>query len=83
MNTIKKQISLRILSAVTAPTEARVARLMQREGISRKYALQRIGAQKSNEYFAEHCDFTLDNAGTMAEFEQKCRDFFTEELKHV
>ena len=69
--------------AVTAPTEARVARLMQREGISREYALQRIGAQKSNEYFAEHCDFTLDNAGTMAEFEQKCRDFFTEELKHV
>lgn len=69
--------------AVTAPTEARIERLMRREGISREYALQRIGAQKSNEYFAERCDFVLENTGTMAEFEQKCREFFTEELKHV
>ena len=69
--------------AVTAPTEDRVRRLMLREGIDRDYALQRIGAQKSNEYFAGHCDYTLENNGTMAEFEQKCKDFFTEVLKDV
>ena len=56
---------------------------MQREGITRDYALQRIHAQKSNEYFAEHCDYVLENTGTLAEFEQKCKDFFTEVLKDV
>ena len=69
--------------AVTAPTEARIERLMQREKITRDYALQRIRAQKSNEYFAQHCDYVLDNAGTLAEFEEKCEKFFTEVLKNV
>ena len=69
--------------AGTAPTEARVERLMQREGISREYALQRIGAQKSNDYFADHCDYVLENDGTLAAFEQKCEAFFTEVLEHV
>ena len=69
--------------AVTAPTEARIERLMRREGITRDYALQRIRAQKSNEYFSEHCDYTLENNGSFAEFEQKCEEFFTEVLKDV
>ena len=69
--------------AVTAPTEARVTRLMAREGIDRDYAMKRICAQKPNEYFAERCDYVLHNDGTMAEFEQKCEEFFTEVLKHV
>ena len=69
--------------AVTAPTEARVERLMRREGISREYALQRIAAQKSNEYFAEHCDYVLDNSGTLAGFEERCEKLFSEVLKHV
>lgn len=69
--------------AVTAPTADRVRRLMQREGITREYALQRIGAQKPNEYFAAHCDYALENTGTLAEFEEKCNKFFTEVLKNV
>ena len=69
--------------AVTAPTEKRVERLVRREGISREYALQRIAAQKSNEYFAEHCDYVLDNSGTLAEFEEKCEKLFSEVIKDV
>jgi L-threonylcarbamoyladenylate synthase len=69
--------------AVTAPTEDRVRRLMRREGISRDYALKRIRAQKSNAYFAQHCDYVLENTGTLAEFEEKCERFFTEVLKDV
>jgi len=68
--------------AVTAPTEERVKRLMLREGISEEYARSRIGAQKSNEYFAGHCDRVLCNDGTEAEFQKKCNDFFTEVLNH-
>ena len=69
--------------AVTAPEEDRIERLMRREGISRDYALQRIRAQKPNEYFAARCDYVLENAGTLAEFENQCKEFFTEVLKHV
>ena len=69
--------------AVTAPEEDRIERLTRREGISRDYALQRIRAQKPNEYFAAHCDYVLENTGTLAEFENQCKEFFTEVLKHV
>ena len=67
--------------AISAPTEARVQRLMAREGISEEYARARIAAQKPNEYFEENCDYTLHNDGTKAEFEETCQKFFTEVLK--
>jgi len=67
--------------AITAPTEARVQRLLAREGISEEYARSRIAAQHSNEYFEEKCDYTLRNEGTRAEFECVCNKFFTEVLK--
>lgn len=63
--------------AVTAPKEARIARLMSREGISREYAKKRIEAQKSDREFSEMCGYTLENAGTQAEFRTKCLAFFS------
>ena len=69
--------------AVTAATEDRVARLMLREGITREYAMQRIAAQKPNEYFAERCDYVLENSGAFADFEETCRKFFSEVLDDV
>ena len=69
--------------AVTAPTEDRIQRLMLREGITREYALQRIRAQKPNEYFSANCDYTLDNSGSMAAFERKCEDFYAEVWNNV
>ena len=47
--------------AVTAPEEARLRRLMIRDGIDRDYAKRRIAAQKSAEWFRERCDFCLEN----------------------
>ena len=61
--------------AVTAPRSARIERLMRREGISEDYAAQRIAAQKSNAEFSEMSDFTLQNSGTIAEFEEQCEQF--------
>ena len=69
--------------AITAPLEARVQRLMLREGISEDYARKRIAAQKSDDYFAANCDAVLHNDGTKEDFEQKCFDYFTEVLKNV
>ena len=67
--------------AVCAPRDARVERLMHRDGITREYAQNRIHAQKSESWFREMCDYTLYNDGTREEFEQKCREFLDGFLK--
>ena len=68
--------------AVTAPEEARVARLMAREGISEEYARLRIGAQKSNDVFAAGCGVTIHNDfASAAHFFAHCKDTFQQLLK--
>ena len=61
--------------AVTAPTESRVRRLMERDKISEDYARSRIEAQKSELFYAQNTDYVLKNDGTLAQFRQRCRDF--------
>ena len=61
--------------AVCAPWEARVERLMKRDGITREYAQNRIRAQKREDFFRERCDHTLENDGTAEEFRRKCAGF--------
>ncbi len=64
--------------AITAPEEARVRRLMAREGISEDYARLRIRAQKSNEVFAAACGLTIENdCETVRLFADKCHTIFT------
>ena len=62
--------------AVTSPEEVRVARLMQRDNITAQQALLRIKAQKGQAYFAQKCDYVLENTGTQADFQEKCLAFF-------
>ena len=59
-----------ITVAVTAPEEARIQRLIVRDGIGRDYAKRRIAAQKSAEWFRERCDYCLENNGTQADFQK-------------
>ena len=61
--------------AITAPRDARVQRLMKRDGISAQYAENRINAQKSESWFLEKCEHTLHNDGTPEEFQRKCSEF--------
>ena len=65
--------------AITAPRDARIQRLMKRDGISYEYAENRINAQKSESWFREMCDYTLHNDGTPEEFQRKCSEF----LDHI
>lgn len=62
--------------AVTAPEEARVQRLMARDGITEQYARSRIAAQHSADWFAEKCDHILQNDSTEEAFRGKCLAFF-------
>ena len=61
--------------AVTAPTEARVRRLMARDGISEEYARNRIAAQHDEAWFREKCDYVLENDGSIDAFATKCLAF--------
>jgi dephospho-CoA kinase len=61
--------------AVTAPGEARVQRLMQRDGISEEYARSRIRAQHSEDWFRERCGYVLVNDEKLDAFATKCLAF--------
>lgn len=64
--------------AITAPEEIRVARLMEREGISEEYARLRIAAQKKNDVFAAQCGVTIENSfPSAAQFQAHCKKVFT------
>lgn len=72
--------------AVTAPVEARVRRLIAREGISEDYARLRIAAQKSDEAFSALCGHTLYNdCPDASAFAVRCDGFLNkilEEYRH-
>lgn len=69
--------------AVTAPAEARVRRLMAREGVSEDYARARIAAQKPDRFFEDNCDFLLRNDGSRSECRKQARALFEKVINHL
>ena len=68
-----------LLESGLAPAEARVARIMAREGISEDYAWARVRAQRPDQFFAEGCAHILYNdCGTAEEFSRKAEEFLKE-----
>lgn len=67
-----------VTAAVTAPEEARVKRLMARDGITEAYARKRIAAQHPESWFRDRCDYVLENTGTLDAFATKCVAFLKE-----
>ena len=68
-----------ITVAVNAPTEQRIQRLMERDGISREYAQKRIWAQHPNQWYCEKCTYMLENNEKLDAFATKCIAF----LRHL
>ena len=62
--------------AVTAPEDVRIRRIMERDNISESYARDRIRAQHNNEWFAQKCDYVLENGSSTEDFQRKCIAFF-------
>ena len=71
-----------LVLGVLAEREARIARIMRRDGLDRERAAARIDAQKGEEYFREHCDHILYNNGDEDQFYRACKEYFTEVLKN-
>lgn len=64
---------------VYCPKEIRVKRIMERENINEEYALSRINAQKSDDYFKSKADFTVINDGEHNILKQ-LKGFYGEEI---
>jgi len=70
-----------VVIGVTAPKDVRLSRIMARDGITREQAQLRMDAQKPVGFYQENCDCILEgNCVTADEFEEKCKDFFSELL---
>ncbi|MBR0063314.1 MAG: dephospho-CoA kinase, partial [Oscillospiraceae bacterium] len=55
--------------AVTAPREARIERIMLRDGIDRAYAEARVDGQKTEAWYRSKCGLVIENNfGSEAEF---------------
>lgn len=67
--------------AVTADPEVRVARLVQRMGLSETEARARIAAQRSDEEFAGLSDFAIDTTGGVDSYAGRVRSLFREILR--
>ncbi|MDR2502632.1 MAG: threonylcarbamoyl-AMP synthase [Oscillospiraceae bacterium] len=73
-----------VTAAVLAPREARLERIMTRDGISRERAELRLGAQKPDEFFAAGCDLVLTNDySDPAEFQAECLRTFKHMLEGI
>ena len=68
-----------VVVAVLAPKEQRARRIMARDNIGLEYALQRIEAQQSDDFYRQHCTLILYNDfADEAAFADYCRKSFGE-----
>ena len=66
--------------AVLAPEEARIRRIMARDGISEEYARARVRAQRDEAYFREHCDAVFTNDYPTLRDAEAAADTFVNQL---
>jgi dephospho-CoA kinase len=69
------------LVGVISPKNLRIDRITIRDKISTDYALKRIDAQPSDEYYRSKCDYILENNGDLSGFLDKCNLLFTKILE--
>ena len=62
--------------SVLAPTELRLERIIERDGISKESAKLRIKAQKSDGFYIENSDFVLTNDGDTKKFKNEVSRLF-------
>ena len=61
---------------VLASPELRLGRIMQRDGITREEAEQRMTAQYDERFFLDHCDDILYNNGSEQEFDSSVKELY-------
>lgn len=67
-----------IIVSVLADKETRIDRIMRRDGVDRDRAIQRIDAQKSDEFFRKHSDYVIENNGGVSSIYPMIRKILAE-----
>jgi len=67
---------LTVTVGVTAPYEARIQRLIARDGLSRETTASRIAAQPDDAYFIARCDMIIENNAGADELVHQAKDIF-------
>lgn len=57
--------------SVLAPKEIRLARIMERDCLSKEKALLRINAQKSDNFYKEYSNIVIENNGNIKQFKKE------------
>lgn len=57
--------------AVISSEDVRIARLMERDGISQQEIHNRLSRQQSDDYYTSQCDYTIVNNGDLKELEKQ------------
>ena len=57
-----------VIVSVTADEGVRAGRIIERDGLTREQARERISAQYSEEFFRSHSDYILENNGNILRF---------------
>jgi len=66
-----------IIVGVIAPAQARISRIMKRDGLTSEQAQSRMCAQQQDSYYKEKCDYILENTfETQEVFKKECTEFF-------
>ena len=59
--------------AVISSEDVRIARLMERDGISQQEIHNRLSRQQSDGYYISHCDYTVYNDGDLRRVEEQVK----------
>lgn len=65
---------------VTASRDMCAERIMLRDGITKERALERLSAQRGEEFFRSRCDYIIENNGGFSDFAESA-EIFTDKLK--
>ena len=69
------------LVCVTAPLEARIQRLLSRDGITREKALARIRSQHTDEFLISHTHFHILNASSLEDTSVQVNNLIKNKIK--
>lgn len=62
--------------AVVADRELRLRRIMERDGVSREYAEERIAAQHDDDFFTRRADYVIENNGSREALRRRVAQVF-------
>lgn len=65
-----------VICVITDNKEVQVQRIIKRDGITRKQAIARLNAQKSNEFYTTRSKYAIINNGKLEEIEEQIKNIF-------